>query len=223
VPDWSRPRLIAGLDSQIPWMHFGDHFPVRAEGAQVLVPCVIKDIASGRHHANQVNAIARNFPELDVIIGAHHAPQLPGIQSRNVLYCQPTTMDYLGRVDWCLTRTRTGRPKDSSNTLLMASMFRWMARFKLAGAEIDRAEKVSSTRLGEATDASGSGPCRARKRRFTTSSSVGCRPRVRTRRQSGRHLPGIIERRDGLRKRDHHQRCVEGRAVRKYAGDLSVE
>ena len=93
----------------------------RSAGAQVLVlVCHQGYREAGDDHANQINAIARNFPELDVIIGAHTHRNFPEFKVSNVLYSQADYYGiYLGRVDLVFD-TETGRVvKRQSNTLLM--------------------------------------------------------------------------------------------------------
>ncbi len=84
IQSWSRPQLFAGLEFKDSVETLRRVIPqARAEGAQVLVlVCHQGYREAGDDHANQINAIARNFPELDVIIGAPHAPQFFRIQGQ---------------------------------------------------------------------------------------------------------------------------------------------
>jgi len=156
VPDWSRPRLIAGLVFTNSVDTLREVIPrVRAEGAQALVlVCHQGYREAGDDHANQVNAIAREFPELDVIIGAHTHRNFPEFKISSVLYCQADYYGiYLGRVDLVFDTDKGRVVKRQSNTLLMDEHIPLDGDIlKLAGPEIDRAEKVSSARIGEATD-----------------------------------------------------------------------
>jgi len=156
VPSWSRPRLIPGLE-------FFDSVDTlrrivpeaRAAGAQVLVlVCHQGYREAGDDHANQIKAIAREFPELDVIIGAHTHRNFPEFKVSNVLYCQADYYGiYLGRVDLVFDTDKGRVIRRRSNTLLMDEHIPFdPAILKLTGGEIDRAEKASGTVIGEATD-----------------------------------------------------------------------
>lgn len=156
IPSWSRPRLIDGLKFVDSVDTLQGIIPeVRAAGAQVLVlVCHQGYREAGDDHANQINAIARNFPELDVIIGGHTHRNFPEFKINNVLYCQANYYGiHLGRVD-LLFNTNKGRVvKRQSNTLLMDERVPLDEEIqKLTGEEIDRAEKVLSTVIGEAAD-----------------------------------------------------------------------
>jgi 2',3'-cyclic-nucleotide 2'-phosphodiesterase (5'-nucleotidase family) len=128
---------------------------IRAAGAQVLVlVCHQGYREGGDDHANQINAIARNFPEVDAIIGAHTHRNFPEFKVSNVLYCQADYYGiHLGRVDLVFDTDKGRVTKRQSNTLLMDDHVPLDdGVLKLASAEIDRAQKVSSTTIGEAKD-----------------------------------------------------------------------
>jgi len=104
---------------------------------------------------------------------------------------------------WYLTRRKAAWSSRQSNTLLMDEHIPLDGEIlKLAAAEIDRAEKVSSTRLGEATDDFWiPRPCRTRRRRSTTLSSRRLRTRWGERgAKVDAIVHGINERRYGLKK-----------------------
>ncbi|MGD0017415.1 MAG: metallophosphoesterase, partial [Verrucomicrobiia bacterium] len=70
IPNWSRPRLISGLQFRDSVETLRQLLPVvKAAGAQILVLVCHQGYREwGDDHANQVDAIVRNFPELSVII-----------------------------------------------------------------------------------------------------------------------------------------------------------
>src|ERR1017187_8335514 len=156
IPSWSRPRLFAGLEFTDSVETLRPIVPeARAAGAQVLVlVCHQGYREAGDDHANQVNAIARNFPELDVIIGAHTHRNFPEFKVSNILYSQADYHGiYLGRVDLVFDTEKGRVVKRQSNTLLMDEHIPLDGEIlKLTGAEIERAENISPNRLGEATD-----------------------------------------------------------------------
>jgi 2',3'-cyclic-nucleotide 2'-phosphodiesterase/3'-nucleotidase len=156
VPSWSRPRLIPGLEFVDSVETLRKIIPeVRAAGAQVLVlVCHQGYREAGDDHANQINAIARDFPELDVIIGAHTHRNFSEFKVSNVLYSQADYYGiYLGRVDLVFDTDRGRVVQRRSNTLLMDEHIAFHPEIlELAGGEIDRSEKMSSAIIGEAAD-----------------------------------------------------------------------
>jgi 2',3'-cyclic-nucleotide 2'-phosphodiesterase/3'-nucleotidase len=156
IQSWSRPQLFAGLEFQDSVETLRRVIPqAQAAGAQILVlVCHQGYREAGDDHANQINAIARNFPELDVIIGAHTHRNFPEFKVSNVLYSQADYYGiYLGRVDLVFDTEKGRVVKRQSNTLLMDEHIPFDEEIlKLTRAVTERAEKLSSTRLGQATD-----------------------------------------------------------------------
>ncbi|HTS19401.1 MAG TPA: bifunctional UDP-sugar hydrolase/5'-nucleotidase [Verrucomicrobiae bacterium] len=156
VPSWSRPRLISGLGFADSVETLRKVVPeARAAGAQVLVlVCHQGYREAGDDHANQINAIAREFPEIDVIIGAHTHRNFPEFKVSGVLYTQADYYGiYLGRVDLVFDTDKGRVIRRQSNTFLMDDHIPFdPAILKLAGEDLDRAAKASSAVIGEATD-----------------------------------------------------------------------
>jgi 2',3'-cyclic-nucleotide 2'-phosphodiesterase/3'-nucleotidase len=155
IPNWSRPRLIAGLRFDASVETLKRIVPaLREAGAQVLVlVCHQGYRDGGDDHANQINAIARNFPELDVIIGGHTHRNFPEFKVSNILYCQADYFGiHLGRVDLAFDTEKGRVVNRKSNTLLMDERVPLDGEIlKIVGGEIDRAEKTLKTVIGEAT------------------------------------------------------------------------
>ena len=155
VPTWSRPRLIGGLEFSDSLKTLHAVVPeVRRAGARVLVlVCHQGYREAGDDPANQINAIARDFPEIDVIIGAHTHRNYPEFRISQALYCQADYYGiHLGRIDLVFDTDKGRLVKRQSNTLLMdehVPLDRGVVQ--LAGEEIDRSEKMLSTVIGEAT------------------------------------------------------------------------
>ncbi len=156
IPNWSRPRLIAGLKFADSVETLRPIIPaLRKAGAQVLVlVCHQGYRDNGDDHANQVNAIARMFPELDVIIGAHTHRHFPEFKIANVLYCQANYYGiHLGRVDLVYDTDAGKLVWRESKTIRMDGTIPLDGDvLKACGAELDRAEKTLATVIGEATD-----------------------------------------------------------------------
>lgn len=154
IPNWSRPRLIRGLTFSDSVETLKRVVPeVRSQGARVIVLVCHQGFRdAGDDHANQINAIARNFPEIDVIIGGHTHRNIPEYKVRNILYCQADHFGiHLGRVD-VVYDTGTGRVvRRESKTLLMdKSIVPDAEVLEVAGGELDRAAKTLSNVIGEA-------------------------------------------------------------------------
>jgi 2',3'-cyclic-nucleotide 2'-phosphodiesterase/3'-nucleotidase len=155
IPNWSQPRLIEGLRFVDSVQTLKEVVPkVREAGAQVIVlVCHQGYREAGDDHANQVRAIAANFPELDVIIGGHTHKNVPEFKVSNVLYCQADYFGiHLGRLDLVFDTEQKKLTQRRSNTLAMDEKVASDPEIlKLAGSDLDRAEKVLATVLGEAT------------------------------------------------------------------------
>ncbi len=109
IPNWSRPNLLDGVTFEDSVAALRRVIPqMKAAGCQILILGVHQGIREqGDDHANQIFAIARAFPEIDVILGAHthqaHAQQMV----QNVLYSQAGFWgSHLGRVDLVFDRAR---------------------------------------------------------------------------------------------------------------------
>ena len=154
VPNWSRPQLIHGLKFADSVETLKTIIPaVQRAGAKVLVlVCHQGYREGGDDHANQINAIAQTFPELDVIIGGHTHRNFPEFKVNNVLYSQADYFGiHLGRVDLTFD-TEAGRVTHrESKTIVMDEQVPLdQELLKACGQEIDQAQKVSETILGEA-------------------------------------------------------------------------
>lgn len=103
VPTWSTPdllgdavfeRSVAALKRVMP--------AVRAEDPDILLLATHQGYKSfGDDHANEINAIARTFPEFDAIIGGHsHQPVERALVGGQVLYTQAGYYGiWLGQLD----------------------------------------------------------------------------------------------------------------------------
>jgi 2',3'-cyclic-nucleotide 2'-phosphodiesterase (5'-nucleotidase family) len=155
IPNWSRPRLLGGVQVEDSLTALQRVVPaVRKAGAQVIVLVVHQGYRdSGDDPANQINAIARNFPELDVIIGAHTHQNIPEYKVANVLYSQAGHHGiHLGRVDLVYDTTKAKLTSRKSTTLLMDDRVPLDREvLELLAPELAQAEKSLAVVLGKAT------------------------------------------------------------------------
>jgi 2',3'-cyclic-nucleotide 2'-phosphodiesterase/3'-nucleotidase len=91
TPSWIRPRLLGGARFEDSVGAVRRILPaVRAQRPDVLVLALHQGWRPwGDDAANQVNALARAFPEFDVILGAHTHQAVDPIAVQSALYIQP--------------------------------------------------------------------------------------------------------------------------------------
>lgn len=98
---WIRPRLLDGLrfDSSVAALR--RVLPaVREQNPDVLVVAVHQGYRKwGDNAANEINAITRSFPEIDVLLGGHIHQPVEGMELRGIAYIQPEAYGlWLGKV-----------------------------------------------------------------------------------------------------------------------------
>lgn len=154
IPNWTRPRLIEGLQFVDSLDTLSKIVPaLRDAGARVLIlVCHQGFKEGGDDHANQVRAIAQNFPELDVIIGGHTHRDIPEFKVSGILYCQADYYGiHLGRVDLVFDTEKGRVTKRRSNTVLMDERMPVDTEMlQQLGEEIARSQRVLATVIGEA-------------------------------------------------------------------------
>jgi len=103
IPNWSRPWLIQDLVfEQSPSALRRALRDLKREKADIIVLAAHQGHRKyGDDHANQINDIARSFPEIDAIIGGHTHRPVPELFVRNILYSQANYWGTdLGRMDF---------------------------------------------------------------------------------------------------------------------------
>jgi len=155
IPNWSRPRLLGGLRFADSVATLKSVIPAaQRAGAQVLVLVVHQGHKEGGDdHGNQVGAVTRNFPELDVVIGAHSHRDIPEFLVNRVLYSQAAYYGkQLGRVDLVFDSEKRMVTRRSAKSMVMDETVALDAAVvKLAEKELAAAEQHLAERLGEAT------------------------------------------------------------------------
>ncbi|HMP72527.1 MAG TPA: bifunctional UDP-sugar hydrolase/5'-nucleotidase [Kiritimatiellia bacterium] len=90
IPRWSRPELIQSMLFKPSVEAMREILPrVRAEGADIVIVAAHQGYREfGDDHANELNAVARAFPEIDAIIGGHTHRPIEQASINGVLYTQ---------------------------------------------------------------------------------------------------------------------------------------
>lgn len=102
IPWWTRPELLGDVGFRRSASSLAGIMPfVRAEKPDVMVLVVHQGYREGGDdNANEVNQLARSFPEFDVMLGGHLHKPLASARLNGVLYSQGGYYgNWLGRVD----------------------------------------------------------------------------------------------------------------------------
>lgn len=157
IPNWSRPRLIPGLEFESSPATLARVIPqVKSAGAQVIVLATHQGIReSGDDHANELFAIARGFLEIDAIAGGHTHRNWPEYKfpRTEILYCQAAYWGtHLGRIDLVYDTEAKKVVRRKSTTIVMDESVPLDPKIlELAKPQLDAAEKELSRELGVAT------------------------------------------------------------------------
>jgi 2',3'-cyclic-nucleotide 2'-phosphodiesterase (5'-nucleotidase family) len=159
IPNWSRPRLIAGIHIADSVDRLRQLMPlVKRERPDIIVlVCHQGYRAWGDDHANQVRAIAANFPELDVILGGHTHQHVAEFKVCESLYCQPGYHgSHLGQVSLVYDTDKRRLVTRQSRTWVMDETVPLdVELLTTVGPELERAEKALAQAVGAADAAIG--------------------------------------------------------------------
>jgi 2',3'-cyclic-nucleotide 2'-phosphodiesterase (5'-nucleotidase family) len=187
VPNWSRPRLIPGLKFADSLETLRRTLPAaRQEGAEALVLVAHQGFKeSGDDHANQVRAIASQFPELDVIIGGHTHREFGEFRVSGALYTQAGFHGQkLGRVDLVFD-TEKGRVTSRRSRVLPADA----APVLLPREELEQAGRYMVMVIGEAAE---DFTCRGAPKRETAIHNLLCEAIAAAVRKQGGRLDAVV-------------------------------
>jgi 2',3'-cyclic-nucleotide 2'-phosphodiesterase/3'-nucleotidase len=153
VPNWSRPRLIPGLTFEDSVTALRRVIPqVKAEGAQVLVLAAHQGMREkGDDHANQLYAVTRAFPELDLLIGGHSHRLFPEQMLNHILYTQANYWGtHVGQVDLVFDTDQKRVTRRKSVMLPMdASVPTDAELVKALQTDLDRTDALLKEKIGE--------------------------------------------------------------------------
>lgn len=152
IPGWSRPNLIGDLIFEGSVSCLQRIMPlVRAENPDLIVLLVHQGYrVQGDNDANEVNEIARAFPEIDLILGGHTHQKMEQVVLNGVHYAQAGYYGiWLGRVD-LVYDTVTRRLTEHTSSLIPIGADTPMHE-GLAGAlsrDLEKAERAAERDLG---------------------------------------------------------------------------
>ena len=102
IPTWIRPELLGGLTFRAPIRTLSELLPtVREQKPDILLLLIHEGwMPQGDTPANELRGLARQFPELDAILGGHLHAVVPGLAENGVLFMDAGCYGaQLGRLD----------------------------------------------------------------------------------------------------------------------------
>jgi 2',3'-cyclic-nucleotide 2'-phosphodiesterase (5'-nucleotidase family) len=157
IPNWSRPRLIPGLEFESNVVALRRIIPrLKDARADVIVLAVHQGIREGGDdHANQLNAVAYGFPEIAVVAGGHTHRDWPEYKfpRTEILYCQASYWgNHLGRIELVYDTEKKKVVRRGSTTILMDESVPLDPKvLELSKPQLDAAEKELARAIGVAT------------------------------------------------------------------------
>ena len=126
IPSWIGGEELGPLEFEDSVETLGRIFPqVRSEDPDIIILLLHQGYRRYKdNHANQVNRIAKNFPELDVIIGGHTHRVVNSIKLNGILYTQAGCFaNGLGKVELRYNPTQRLLTKKKANVITIGSDF----------------------------------------------------------------------------------------------------
>lgn len=155
IESWSRPRLIHGLEVEHSVEALKRVMPqMKAAGCQVFILVTHQGYREGGDdHANEIEAITRSFPELNIIIGGHSHRLFESRFIHRILYAQAAYWGtYLGRIDVSFDTDKNKVSKLQSTAIKMdASVEADKNLINEFKDDLKRTDEVLDTTIGKAT------------------------------------------------------------------------
>jgi len=152
IPRWSRPHLLQGALFKQSVQALQETLPeVKAQQPDIIVVAVHQGFKrKGDDFANQIQAMAREFPEIDVLLGGHSHTTVEDMRLGQVVFAQAGYHGiWLGRVDLTYDTVRRAVTEKRSYLELMDESVPFheglLARWK---DDLDKAEKQLSQKIG---------------------------------------------------------------------------
>ncbi len=169
IPRWSRPYLLEGAMFKQSVVTLQEVMPlVKEAGADVIVVAAHQGYKErGDDFANEVQTIARAFPEIDVILGGHSHKPVADMRFGGVLYAQAGYHGiWLGQIDMVYDTVerkvveKSGRLIDMDDGVPFhaALQERWADDLNAAKIELDQVLGIIPEELSTSADALGRSP-----------------------------------------------------------------
>ena len=152
IPLWTRPELLGDIDfGQSVGALAGIMPAVRAEKPDIMVLLVHQGYRElGDDNANEVNQLARSFPEFDLMLGGHLHKPLASARLNGVLYSQAGYYgNWLGCVDLVFDTVRKKVVKKNSDLLSIEDRFKKNPELReLLRADLEKTKSYLNQVLG---------------------------------------------------------------------------
>ncbi|MCX6996659.1 MAG: bifunctional UDP-sugar hydrolase/5'-nucleotidase [Kiritimatiellaeota bacterium] len=152
IPTWIRPELLDHLTFAFPIRTLSRLLPaVREERPDILLLLIHEGwMPTGDTPANEIRGIARQFPELDAILGGHLHETVPGLAENGVLFMDAGCHGaQLGRLDLVYDTARKKVVHRSSTVLAVTNQPPECAALRdFLGADLPRAERYLDKLVG---------------------------------------------------------------------------
>ena len=152
IPRWSRPHLLNGAMFKSSVEALQETMPiVKSHNPDIIIVAAHQGVSHrGDNFANQIYAIAREFPEIDVMLGGHSHTPVADQRMGDILYAQAGYHGiWLGRIELQYDTVQRKVTKKEGVLELMDEEVpfhdKLMERWK---RDLDRAEKELSKRIG---------------------------------------------------------------------------
>ncbi len=156
IPTWSRPHLLGDVVIKDSVEILREIVPeVRALHPDIMVLLLHQGYRSfGDNPANQVNRIARKFPEFDVIIGGHSHRVIESARVNGILYSQAGYHGvWLGKVNLVYDTVARSLVSRDARLIHVADAYEPHAElWDVLRADLDRAEKAGAVQVGEVAE-----------------------------------------------------------------------
>ena len=154
IPTWTRPDMLGNVGFTRSVGALAEIMPsVRAERPDILVLLVHQGYQElGDDNANEVNQLARSFPEFDVMLGGHLHKPLASVRLNGVLYSQAGYYgNWLGRVDLVFDTVRKKVVSKTADVIPIEDRYEENSELKsLLRTDLDKAESYLNEKLGVA-------------------------------------------------------------------------
>jgi 2',3'-cyclic-nucleotide 2'-phosphodiesterase (5'-nucleotidase family) len=154
IPTWTRPDMLGNVSFTRSVAALSEIMPsVRAERPDMLILLVHQGYKElGDDNANEVNQLARSFPEFDVILGGHLHRPLASSRLNGVLFSQAGYYgNWLGRVDLVFDTVRKKVVSKTADVIPVEDRYEANPELEsLLRADLDKADSYLNENLGVA-------------------------------------------------------------------------